>query len=297
MGRPKEVRLKYFPLDVNFFSNRKIKILKSRYGADGIAVYLYILCEIYRDEGYYLEKNEDFIYITADDLNMSVDKIEQILKFLFERSLLVEMKVDKSSKLFKSDAIITARSIQSQYQECTKSWRRDVEVIGDLWFLEEEETDGHIKVTKKQINTVKTGINTVKTNVNTVETQQTKRKEIKQKEKKVNETTSTLTAYYDNPKLNEVFCEFLNMRKAKKVQNTQRSIDMLKKKIKDLPDDLKITTIEESIMNGWRGLFPDNFMSNKKAGSTTTEQGMPKTDNPFLKYTILEENDEETGNS
>ena len=39
MGRPKEVRLKYFPLDVNFFSNRKIKILKSRYGADGIAVY------------------------------------------------------------------------------------------------------------------------------------------------------------------------------------------------------------------------------------------------------------------
>ncbi|MDR4073862.1 MAG: DUF4373 domain-containing protein, partial [Eubacterium sp.] len=116
MGRPKEVRLKYFPLDVNFFSNRKIKILKSRYGADGIAVYLYILCEIYRDEGYYLEKNEDFIYITADDLNMSVDKIEQILKFLFERSLLVEMKVDKSSKLFKSDAIITARSIQSQYQ-------------------------------------------------------------------------------------------------------------------------------------------------------------------------------------
>ncbi|MEG2871595.1 MAG: DUF4373 domain-containing protein, partial [Clostridium sp.] len=98
MGRPKEVSLKYFSLDVNFFSNRKIKILKSRFGADGITVYFYILCEVYRDKGYYLEKNEDFIYIIADDLNMSIEKIEQILKFLFERSLLVEMKVDKAAQ-------------------------------------------------------------------------------------------------------------------------------------------------------------------------------------------------------
>ncbi|MEG0681344.1 MAG: DUF4373 domain-containing protein [Eubacterium sp.] len=258
MGRPKEVSLKYFSLDVNFFSNRKIKILKSRFGADGITVYFYILCEVYRDKGYYLEKNEDFIYIIADDLNMSIEKIEQILKFLFERSLLVEMKVDKASILFKSDTIITARSIQEQYQECTKGWKRDVEVIGDLWFLEDEKTAGHIKVTEKQVNPRKKVVNPGETTVNPGKTVQTKRKEIKQKEKKENNTGSVLTAHYENPELNQLFCDFLDLRKSMKVNNTDRAIKMLIKKIENYPDPVKIQTIEESIMNNWKGLFPKN---------------------------------------
>jgi len=36
--------LDYFPLEIDFFSDKKIKILKARYGADGITIYLYLLC-------------------------------------------------------------------------------------------------------------------------------------------------------------------------------------------------------------------------------------------------------------
>lgn len=65
MARPQKEGLEYFSLDVDFFSDRKIKILKGRFGADGVTYYLYLLCEIYKGHGYYLDFDADFDYITC----------------------------------------------------------------------------------------------------------------------------------------------------------------------------------------------------------------------------------------
>ena len=51
MARPTKQGLDYFPFDVGFFGDQKIRILKARYGADGIAVYVKLLCDVYK-EGY-----------------------------------------------------------------------------------------------------------------------------------------------------------------------------------------------------------------------------------------------------
>lgn len=40
MPRPIKKGLTYFPLDVDFFRDRKIKTLKGRFGVDGIILYL-----------------------------------------------------------------------------------------------------------------------------------------------------------------------------------------------------------------------------------------------------------------
>ena len=69
MARKKQEGNRFFRMDADFFSDRKIKILKARYGADGIVLYLYLLCEIYKT-GYYLQVDDDFEYIISDDLNM-----------------------------------------------------------------------------------------------------------------------------------------------------------------------------------------------------------------------------------
>lgn len=87
MARPQKEGLEYFSLDVDFFSDRKIKILKGRFGADGITYYLYLLCEIYKGHGYYLDVDEDFDYISSSELGMSPEKVGQMRKFLLERSL------------------------------------------------------------------------------------------------------------------------------------------------------------------------------------------------------------------
>lgn len=44
MARRKQEGNRFFRLDVDFFSDKKIKILKARYGADGITLYMYLLC-------------------------------------------------------------------------------------------------------------------------------------------------------------------------------------------------------------------------------------------------------------
>ena len=141
MARPIKKGLSYFPLDSSLFSDRKIKILMARYGADGFTVYVYILCEIYK-EGYCLTLDKDFEYIAASDLNMSVDKIGQILAFLFERSLLSRILLTPDT------AVITSAGIQRRYQEAVKlrAAKNPVAVDKRCWLLEDSETAPFIQV-------------------------------------------------------------------------------------------------------------------------------------------------------
>ena len=71
MPRPLKVGLDYFPLDVNFFSNKKIKALRRAFGATGIAVYLNILCRVYSSGYYYrFTSEEDLVADIAEDVSM-----------------------------------------------------------------------------------------------------------------------------------------------------------------------------------------------------------------------------------
>ena len=135
MPRPQKKGFDYFPFDVDFFSDRKIKILRARFGADGLTVYLYLLCEIYKT-GFYIKLDKDFEFIIADDLNMSVEKIQQIIAFLSERSLL-------DSTLLRSDTVLTSAGIQKRWQEMMKSRasKTPASIDGRYWLLSEEETE------------------------------------------------------------------------------------------------------------------------------------------------------------
>ena len=138
MARPLKDGLDYFPLDVGLFSDKKIKSVRANYGADGIALYLYLLCEIYR-EGYFITADDDFIDCAAADLGLTVDKTRQLMKFFCRRSLF-------DDKLFTADTILTAKSIQRRYQEARKGSKREIFVDNKSWLLESFETLGFIKV-------------------------------------------------------------------------------------------------------------------------------------------------------
>lgn len=140
MSRPQKKGIDYFPFDVGFFDSKQIKVLKGRYGSDGITLYLYILCEIYKENGYYLQIDDDFNYITASDIGMEDNKIGQILNFLCKRSLL-------DGTLFVSDKVLTSHGIQSRYQEAvrTRASKTPVMVIKKYWVLDDSETLPFIK--------------------------------------------------------------------------------------------------------------------------------------------------------
>lgn len=145
MPRPRKEGLDYFSLDTNFFSaDPNIKILRSRYSSDGIVLYLYLLCEIYREHGYYLEYNEDLEFLIMEDLKMSQDKVRQVMKYLFSRSLLQKIEC---SKLVVPVTIITSTGIQKRFQLMVKSRavKTAVEVERGFWLLSPEETEPFIK--------------------------------------------------------------------------------------------------------------------------------------------------------
>lgn len=181
MPRPQKEGIDYFPLDVNFFIDKKIRILKARYGADGITIYLYLLCEIYR-AGYYIKFDDDMLYVISNDLKMSPDKVKQVLKFLLERSLL-------DSTLFQSDTILTSAGIQKRFQLAVKERARKKPIeVKDFWLLEPQETEPFIKVNPKADKSRK---NDNKSGKNPGKSQELSLKKSKVKESKVKEMNSS----------------------------------------------------------------------------------------------------------
>lgn len=178
MARPIRDNLKYFPFDVDFFEDKKIRALKGRYGSDGVISYIYVLCQIYKDKGYYAELTEDFILCMSDDLNLTEGFTRQVLKYLLSRSLLLEIK---DSTLAKPVTIITSKSAQKRYQEAMKSVKRDVFVKAEYWVLEKSETLGFIKVYPDEDKSGKNVNKSEKNNDNSTINDTKKKKENKRK--------------------------------------------------------------------------------------------------------------------
>ena len=117
MARPLKKGLSYFPFDVGFYEDKKIRVLRSAHGVDGVELYLRLLCGVYRDNGYYLIWNDEEDFgLMSDDTGFSEEKVRIVIDYLLKRSMLV-------SKFFESVKVITSRSIQLRYFEAIKSTR------------------------------------------------------------------------------------------------------------------------------------------------------------------------------
>ena len=186
MARPKTEGLLYFPLDVDIFADRKIKIVVAKYGTDGFALYVYLLCTIFK-ERYYIKVDEDFNYIVSSDLKIDFKKSCEILDFLIEKEMF-----DK--RLFEEENVLTSKSIQDRYQQAIKSKARKTAVNVDekYWLLGENETENFINVyngeelSKKRYNSSKKNEdNSTKNDI-----KESKGKESKINESKVEESTA-----------------------------------------------------------------------------------------------------------
>ncbi|MEE0930289.1 MAG: DUF4373 domain-containing protein [Acutalibacteraceae bacterium] len=141
MARPIKKGLDYFPMDVDFYSDRKIRILFAKYGTQGVALYIYLLTEIYRNS-FYINVDEDYICIVADDLNIKNDTAVQIINHFCSGRLF-----DK--KLFDENGILTSKGIQLRFQEAvkTRASKRKIFVEKELWLLNGDETLNFIEFT------------------------------------------------------------------------------------------------------------------------------------------------------
>jgi hypothetical protein len=71
----------YYNVDTNRYQDRRIKRLKKDFKCDGIAVYDYILCEIYRVEGCFLVWDEDTAFDVSEYFGLKETTVKEIVNY------------------------------------------------------------------------------------------------------------------------------------------------------------------------------------------------------------------------
>lgn len=115
MARTGKVSIDYFSHDVDIMQDNKIKLLKAKFGLIGYAVYIRLLEELYRSDGYYLKIDEDFNILFSDENKMNYEDHLSILNFLLDKGLF-------DISLYSDYGILTSKRVQVNY--CSAISRR-----------------------------------------------------------------------------------------------------------------------------------------------------------------------------
>ena len=116
MARNQKIGFDFYSVDTDRYQDIRIKKLKKNYGCNGIAVYDYVLCEIYRVKGCFLEWDESTTFDVAEYFGLKENTVSEIMRYcgsvgLFDKELL-------------SRGIVTSASIQKRYLVISRSAKR-----------------------------------------------------------------------------------------------------------------------------------------------------------------------------
>lgn len=127
MARPIKQGLSYFPFDVSFFSDRKVRKIIRGCGPGSPTILICLLCNIYEDQGYYILWDEELPFDIADTVGVSEGAVKELIKKAVD--------VDFFDKeMFEKEHILTSRGIQSRFIESTRK-RKDVTIKKEYWII------------------------------------------------------------------------------------------------------------------------------------------------------------------
>ena len=167
MARPTKKGLDYFPLDVDFLSDLKVRRIIKACGKEAVHILVALLANIYRDEGYYVVWDDDLAFLVADEVGTKEGTVEELVRKA------VQVKFfDKD--IFDKYSVLTSKGIQNRYILATKE-RKKVEL--EFKYL-----------LTNEVNRSNISINGRNNSVNQGNNQQSKVKESKEKEIKEDAT-------------------------------------------------------------------------------------------------------------
>lgn len=129
MARPQKNGVDYFPLDVDFLQDKKVRLLLADLGAVGLSVYLYLLCEVYRN-GYFKRWDEDDNLLCTGYFGQicNAETVADIVDACVTRGLF-------HKRLFKRHHILTSAGIQRRYLRAI-STREEIRICADYFLLD-----------------------------------------------------------------------------------------------------------------------------------------------------------------
>ena len=184
MARISKPGLDYFPLDVNFFQDRKGRRISNRHHAAGIAALTSLLCLIYKEKGFYVAWNQDTLF----DISQEVCCEEEEMQAIIDDCLSVGLF---DTYIYKEYGILTSQAIQEQYHKIITDSRRKYKLpLERFWLIKEGEdgTENNSAEIRNNINSkgtevyeaeshiVGAEVNAIKTRINITATEVTKTK-------------------------------------------------------------------------------------------------------------------------
>ena len=123
--------LSYYSVDTDRYMDIRIRRLVKDHGCRGLAVYDYLLCEVYRVQGCFVAWDEVTAFNVAEYLGLKESNVFEIVRYcgdvgLFNKELL-------------SRGVITSASIQRRYLEmCNRSKRKIAKIPEECRIIPEE---------------------------------------------------------------------------------------------------------------------------------------------------------------
>lgn len=255
MARPLKQGLDYFPLDVGFLQDMKVRRIIKSCGASAISVLIWLLGSCYRDEGYYIWWTEDLPFIVADEIGVTEGCVQEVVK----RALQVGF-FDAGMK--EKHGILTSAGIQKRFLEVTSRrkaafLRRDFALIS--------------------VNVDNNSINVCDNSINVYSNEQSKEKKRKGKESKEKEEKKNVLSFQDeiiqsyfssNPELEESLRRWLDMREERKASVSPTALKKNLTQLKKLSNgniEGAVLIVEQSIENQWLGFWPLKKHKRKKS--------------------------------
>ena len=135
MARISKPGLDYFPLDVNFLQDRKVRRISCRHHAAGIAALTSLLCLIYKEKGYYILWNKDTLFDIAQEACCGEEEMQAIIDDCLAVGLFDNL-------IYKEYGVLTSQAIQEQYHKIITDSRRKYKLpLEHFWLIKEDFKD------------------------------------------------------------------------------------------------------------------------------------------------------------
>ncbi len=190
MARPFKESLDYFPLDVDFLEDKKVKLIKVEFGAKGILVLISLLALVYKSNGYFYKWDNDDCFLMSDGVGCgcSPEFIQEVLQGCVRRSIF-------DDGVFNMFNVLTSPGIQKRFITAVAE-RKNITIIKEYWLVDTSDkkvfTEGILK--KLTINSINPPIKTVNPPINLIKppnNPQSKVKESKSNKKHISSEFSS----------------------------------------------------------------------------------------------------------
>lgn len=121
MARPVKQGIDYFPFDVDFFSDIKIRKIARACGSQATSILICLLCNIYKDNGYYILWDEDLPFVIADTVGVSEGAVKEVMY----KALQVDFF---DQNIYNKYQVLTSYGIQKRFKSAVYK-RESIEYI------------------------------------------------------------------------------------------------------------------------------------------------------------------------